>query len=215
MRKFAKFAVLAALFAVPSLASAQLSLGARLGYGFAMGDAAEDTGLSDFVKAQIPVQLDLGYRVSPALTLGGYFSYGIGRVGDGLIFEGVPPLDEACDTDGVDCSMRVYRLGVQLDYRFVGPSTTPWIGAGIGYEWVSFNMDAFGTEIELGLKGLEYLNLQGGVDWKVADKFSVGPFAMFSIGQYSTGSQDGDDFDIENKAMHQWLQLGVRGRFDL
>jgi outer membrane protein len=214
MRKLVMAVVLAVLF-VPALTSAQVSLGARLGYGLAMGDAAEDVGLSDFVNAQIPIQLDLGYQLTPAFTLGGYFSYGFGRVGDGVIFEGVPPLDEACDTDGVDCSMRVYRLGVQLDYRFVGASMAPWIGAGVGYEWVNFKLEVPGAEAKLGLKGMEFLNLQGGVDWRVGQKFWVGPFAMLSLGQYSKGSEDGEDFDIDDKAMHQWVQFGVRGRFDL
>jgi len=209
MRTFAKLAALAVLFA-PTLASAQLSLGARLGYGFAMGEVMEEGDLGDIVKAQIPLQLDVGYRVTPALTLGGYFAYGFGRIGDDIM-----GLGDVCDQDGVDCSSRVYRLGVQIDYAFKGPSMTPWVGAGFGYEWAKFKAEAGAEELEITFKGFEFLNLQGGVDWKVADKLSVGPFAMVSIGQYSTGAIDGDDEDIENKGLHQWLQLGVRGRFDL
>lgn len=198
MRKLARLAVLAVLFA-PTLASAQLSLGARLAYGLAMGEAAEGGDLADFAKSQIPIQLDVGYRVTPALTIGGYFAYGFANLGDDL----------ECD----DCSGRVYRLGVQLDYAFKGGSMTPWVGGGIGYEWLKLKDDA--TDDEITLSGFEYLNLQGGLDWKVADKFSVGPFALFSIAQYSKASEGGEDFDIDNKAMHQWLQLGIRGRFDL
>lgn len=206
MRTLARFAVLAVLFA-PTLASAQLSLGARLGYGLAMGEAVENGDLSDGIKAQIPLQLDVGYRLTPAFTLGGYFSAGIGLAGD--------EFQEICDQDGVDCSLRVYRLGLQAEYAFKGASMSPWIGAGIGYEWAKIKAEAGSEELEMTFKGFEFLNLQGGVDWKVGSKFLVGPFAMLSIGQYSKGSQDGEDMDIEDKGVHEWLQFGVRGRFDL
>jgi len=70
------------------------------------------------------------------------------------------------------------------------------------------------TELELSLSGFEFLNLQGGLDWKIGGKFSLGPFAMLSIGQYSNAEIDGDEAEID-EAVHQWFQLGVRGRFDL
>jgi hypothetical protein len=203
MRKLAKLTVLAVLL-TPAFASAQVSLGVRFGYGFAMGEFEPDVDLADGIKAQVPIQLDLGFHVSPSLTLGGYFSYGFGRLGDEL---------EDCD----DCSARVYRVGAQLEYTFKSPSTTPWIGAGIGYEWASLNDDA--ADQKLTYKGWEFLNLQGGVDWKAGEKFWLGPFAMVSVGQFSKGSFESPDgnieVDISDKSTHEWIQIGVRGKFDL
>jgi len=210
MRKLARIVVLAVLF-TPALASAQLSLGARLGYGFAMGELGGGGDVADILKAQIPIQLDLGYRVTPALTLGGYFAYGFGRVGGDF--------EDVCDLDGVECTGRVYRVGLQLDYAFRGPSATPWLGAGFGYEWTSFTGEGPGGEAEFSFRGIEFLNLQGGLDWKVGDRFSIGPFALLSVGQFSRYSVDAGDTDesgeVPDQAFHQWLQLGVRGRFDL
>lgn len=213
MRKLVKLVALAALL-VPAIASAQLSLGARVGYGFAMGKAVDEEGgdLSDGIKAQIPIQIDVGYRIMPELTIGGYFGAGYGIVGDAF--------SDECDANDIDCSARVLRLGLQLDYAFknVSPTMTPWVGAGIGYEWATLKGEAGGEEATTTYKGFEFLNLQGGVDWKVG-QFSIGPFAMFSIGQYGKVDIEtplGDDSgDIENTAMHEWLQIGVRGRFDL
>jgi len=204
MRKIATLAVLAVLFA-PTLASAQLSLGARLGYAFAMGEAEEGIDVSDGAKAQIPIQLDVGYRATPALTLGGYFSYGFGRIGGDA--------EDYCDVADVDCSARVYRLGLQLEYRFAQPAATPWLGAGIGYEWAKLE---YGNE-KLSYSGFEFLNLQGGVEWKAGEKFWVGPFAMLSLAKYSNSSYEapGVDGEADVDGMHQWMQLGVRGRFDL
>ncbi len=124
---------------------------------------------------------------------------------------------EDCD----DCSARGYRLGLQVDYAFKTASAMrPWIGAGIGYEWLSISEDTDGGDVTLSFSGFEFVNLQGGLDWRIGDsKFSIGPFAMLSIGQYSNASIDtplGDDEEgIEDKKMHQWFQIGVRGRFDL
>ena len=211
MRKLARIVVVAVLF-VPALASAQVSLGARLGYGLAMGEVFEDVDQGDFLSGQLPLQLDLGYRVNPALTVGGYFAFGLGRVGD--------TYEEDCDFDGVDCTGRVYRLGIQLDYRFAGPSATPWIGAGIGYEWASFEIEEGDAYLRSSFKGFEFLNLQGGVEWKTSAQFSIGPFAMLSLARYASGEVESNVLpegsgDIEDKSFHQWLQLGVRGRFDL
>ena len=41
------------------------------------------------------------------------------------------------------------------------------------------------------------------------------PFVAFSLGQYSSVSVNGTSSDITDKALHEWLFLGVRGQFDL
>jgi hypothetical protein len=72
-------------------------------------------------------------------------------------------------------------------------------------------------------KGFEFINLQGGLDFKVAPGLALGPFLSFSIGQYSSASVScsgnacggfaSASDDIDEKAPHQWLLLGVRGTF--
>jgi hypothetical protein len=57
-----------------------------------------------------------------------------------------------------------------------------------------------------------------GVDVRASRGFGFGPFLDFSIGQYSHVKVDfsrwpAEDHDIADKAMHQWLALGVRGVF--
>ncbi len=206
MQKVAKFLLLAVLL-TPALASAQLSLGPRTGYAFAMGEAGDGEDLADFIKGQIPFQFDIGYRVTPALTIGGYVSAAVGVVGDDF--------EDVCDEDGVECGAALLRLGLQVDYRFIGGSATPWIGAGIGYEWARLRLDDYGSRAEVKRHGAELLNLQGGVEWKTGGPFSLGPFAMLSIARYSAVEFDNDGEEIDDKGVHQWLQLGVRGRFDL
>lgn len=219
MRKLAVLAAVVAAVASPSSSRAQATIGLRLGYAPAMGDAYKVSGtsasMSDGVKAQIPVQLDVGFRVSPELTLGGYLSYGIGQVGGDQ--------KDMCDTYNLDCSAHGFRLGVQGIYAFTkaAPNFTPWLGAGIGYEWATMSASGGGAKEEYSFSGFELLNLQGGVDFKTGPQFAVGPYVMLSVAQYSsgtykfTGDPNIDIFSVADKTTHEWLSFGVRGKFDL
>lgn len=219
MRKVFMLAALVAAVVLPTASQAQFTLGLRLGYAPSMGDAYEVAGtgaeMSDGVEAQIPIQVDVGYKLTPALTLGAYFSYGFGVLGGSL--------SDTCDEFDLDCSAQSVRLGVQALYAFnsVSPKWVPWAGAGFGYEWAGYTAEGMGLKEEESLSGFEFLNLQGGVDFKVTEKFGIGPYAMYSIAQYSsgtykfTGDPDVEVFDFADETMHQWLHFGVRGHFDL
>ncbi|HVU06051.1 MAG TPA: outer membrane beta-barrel protein [Polyangiaceae bacterium] len=184
-------------------------LGLRLGYGIAMGDAAKNAAMSDGVKGQIPIWIDAGYRFNPNIMAGLYFSYGFAQLAD-----------KACPS-GADCSAHDMRLGIQGQYRFSpGENINPWVGVGFGLEWAGYSASAGGAEAKSSFNGIEFLDLQGGADFKVADCLGIGPFLSFSLGQYNSGSVTVPglgtvDGDITNKAMHEWLMFGVRGVFEL
>lgn len=211
MRKIMMMVVLAAL-AVPVASRAQVTLGLRAGYGIAMGDAVKDGKMTEVVKGQVPLQLDLGYRVTKEITVGGYFGYGFGVLGSAF-------KDQNC-TGGVDCSSSVMRVGVQGSYTFapVG-QLAPWLGVGAGYEWGTLKAEAGGVSVKETFRGIEFLNLQGGADYRLAPKVAVGPFVQLSVGQYSRASITGPGIDqsgsIQDKGVHEWLQFGLRGTFDL
>ena len=82
MRKLLTCLFAVAALSAPAAAHAQISLGLRLAYAPSFGDAVEDGELSDGVRSQIPVQVDAMYRLNPSVSLGGYFSYGFGQVGN-------------------------------------------------------------------------------------------------------------------------------------
>jgi hypothetical protein len=203
-------------------------LGARLGYGIPMGEVADDGDLSDGISGMIPLQLDLGYRVLPELMIGGYVMYGFGFTGD-TISDSCDRLD---DIPGVtaSCSTHDLRLGIQAQYHFLPQEKLdPWLGLGVGYEWLTFGTDIAGggseSDVSFTARGFEFLNLQGGLDFEVADSLALGPFLSFSIAQYGERSSscsgnacmdfDSTSEDIDDKALHQWLLLGIRGTFVL
>ena len=56
----------------------------------------------------------------------------------------------------------------------------------------------------------------GGVDFRVARAFGIGPFVDVSVAQYSSGKITGDitkDGDITDKALHTWISLGAKVTF--
>lgn len=188
--------------------------GLRLGYGIPLGKAsgADNADLSNVVSGQIPIWLDVGYRITPAIYVGLYGQYGIAFVNKDQNTE--------CKADGVSCSASDIRFGVNAHYHFSpGQSVDPWAGIGIGYEILGFSGSGGGQDVSSSTKGLEFLNLQGGADFLATSGLSVGPFASFSLGQYSSTSVTAPGIDqsgsIDNTAMHEWLVIGVRGAYNL
>ena len=216
--------ICAVAFVLPATSRAQQwELGLRMGYAPAMGNAYEyksdgsNAKMSDVVKAMVPIQLDVGYRVTPEVTIGGYFSYGFAQLGSSV--------SDTCDAYGLDCSASDYRFGVQATYAFtkVAPTFVPWIGLNIGYEWASYSESGGGQKIEQSANGWEFLGLQLGADWKLGPQFSFGPYLTYSFGQYSDGetkltgviNATQSFSSYANTSTHEWFGFGVRGRFDL
>jgi hypothetical protein len=183
-----------------------LSFSFRLGYGIAAGSLNSGTSLSSDVSGQIPFWFDAGYLFSPYFYLGAYLSYGIGT--------GLPA---ACGLAGVNCSASSLRVGVDIQYRFLGKNRLqPWIGLGfLGFESGSASAAAIGEGSgSASYTGLEFVNPQVGFDYKFLSTLSAGPFLGVSIGEY-LGASGTDVTGIGPKAIHLWIFLGARVNFDL
>ena len=200
---------------------AGLSVGLRAGYGVPFGkvvDAENGAELSDTLSGVIPLQVDAGFFLSSHLYLGGSFQYGVGI------------LAEDCEVEGEDvsCGARQLRFGLNLAYHFRPDATlSPWLGVGVGYEHLSRydSRSSLGAsrEVNTTARGFEFANAQGGLDFRLGNTVSVGPFVTFAVGQYSTTGLrievEGDGIlggdvdttnDIEDKAFHAWLYGGLR-----
>jgi outer membrane protein W len=97
-------------------------------------------------------------------------------------------------------------------------SFTPYGGVGIGYEILSGKTTAGSVEATSSYSGLEFLNLQAGLDIPVATGLNIGPFVSFSLGQYSSFKQTSSGTEVSldlPKSMHEWLFLGIGGSYDL
>lgn len=195
------------------------ALGLRAGYGLPFGgigsvDGDEGGDLSDVVSGVIPLQLDADYFFNSRLSLGASFQYGLAQ------------LKEDC-LEGADCSARQLRFGLNLAYHFQpAEKLSPWVGLGVGYEVLSLSASASegsaSAEAESSTRGFEFASLQGGFDYRVSERFSVGPFVTFTAGQYAssttrvkiegggTNVDEEETFDIDEKEFHFWLYGGLR-----
>lgn len=205
-------------------AGSGFAVGTRLGFGLpfgklAAGDDPEASSLelSELVSGGFPAQLDVGYFIDSRLYVGGFFQYGLMMFG------------QECPSIA-DCSASQLRFGLNAAYSFKPEGKlNPWMGLGIGYEMLSVNVSSTfeGVTFKVGqsLRGFEFANLQGGVDFRIGKSLWVGPYANFTVGQYSNLSLDLGDLggiggdpgeeeslsgEIPNKAFHFWLMGGVR-----
>ncbi len=186
-----------------------LKLAVGTGYGIPMGDAKKDEKLSDFYAGEIPVELELSYGFTHAISAGLYFGYGYGLVSSNELLSGLKASDEFD-------ALTTLRFGVQGEYEFgkVGP-TLPYAGLRVGYVTESAKLAAGGTSKTT---GWEYFTLVGGADFEAGEGFAVGPFVSFSLGQYTNEKQAGEasaSIPSAERAMHEWLTIGVRGSYSL
>jgi len=212
-----------------------VALGVRTGYGIPLGSTAGRTSssasgagaqaattntssapaLSDTISGQVPIWLDLGYRVNAHLYLGLFGSYGFG----------LAPTD-LCK--GITCSVSDIRFGLNAHWHFLPDGTfDPWVGLGIGYEILGLSAEQTQAgqtaTAHTRIAGLEVANLQVGADYKVSPAFGIGPMLTASLAQYSDLSVEvkGPGFDrsssgtFSDKTWHSWLFFGVRGELDV
>ncbi|MCY1001921.1 outer membrane beta-barrel protein [Myxococcus sp. MISCRS1] len=201
------------------------ALGLRAGFAVPYGDLAgnpngegDGAPVGDLVSSVIPLELNAGYFFNKNFYLGAFFQYGLGS----LNTEEVAGEEDPCSVDGVSCSASQLRFGVNAAYHFdATPLVDPWVGVGIGYEILNtkISLELLGEELSVktSVKGFEFVSAQGGVDFRISPKFSVGPYITATVGQYSSASlSDGEDEesqDIEEKAIHGWINGGVRAQF--
>jgi hypothetical protein len=186
--------------------------GLRLGYAVPFGDMVQNTGLNDNFSSAIPFVLEAGYRFTRNISAGALFQYGFTQIKDNQV--------TGCG-NGVSCSGSVIRLGVEGIYNFrLGTTLDPWVGLGVGYEWMNIDLvNNNGVSTSAGMSGVEFLTVQGGADHRLTPQLALGPFLSFSIARYGTFSNEARGItrsgDITDTAVHEWLQLGIRGTFSI
>jgi hypothetical protein len=161
--------------------------------------------LSDVFNGVLPIWMDAGYRFSPNMVLAGYFQYGAGFVNKDKV---------GCSID-VSCYGSDIWFGAELHYH-LSPNQRidPWGGIGTGYELLDVGFQGGGTSVDLGLSGVQFFNLQAGIDLKSESDVGVGPFVTFGLGEFSSCSISGGGSlgrcTIEHTEFHEWVTVGVR-----
>ena len=188
--------------------STNFQFAVRSGYAVPFGSATSAAGdsLSSTVGGDLPLGLEVNYRLNPEVYLGAAFQYGFSSLSS--------TLSNACPS-GVSCSAHTLRLGLNAFYH-ISPRQTldPWVGIGMNYEQLSFSASANGASNSATIWGFEFLDAQFGLDYQASSLFSVGPFLSAALGQYSHVDGGGVSGDIANKAVHGWFKFGLKMSFN-
>jgi hypothetical protein len=195
------------------LDSPGVDFAARLGYAVPLGNSTGGTHLSMGTGGAEALVLEVGYRVNGRFTIGGLFQYAVAQMKGGLL--------AGCGY-GTDCSGRVLRVGIEAIYNFnLDTTLTPWVGLGTGYEWFPVTASANGSSGSSTVRGFEFATVHAGGDFRVSPQLTLGPFVSFSLAEYASYEQyfppdfPGGYMPINDKSMHEWLQLGIRARFGI
>ena len=181
--------------------SSGIELAVAAGYAQGGGDIGRDmAALDDVAGPGGAVELQVGYRIIPHLTLGVYGSLSAFDQGDAL----------ADDTRVTGAT-----AGVQGIWHFrPSSSVAPWVSLGTGWKGLWLSPDTGKTA---SLQGLELARLQVGVDYRLSPSVAITPLvggglSMF-LAQDSAMTSDYDE--INDKEVSFSLFAGLAGRFNL
>lgn len=181
--------------------SGALELAIGTGYSQAAGDLGGSRGkIQDMSGPGGAVELDLGYRIIPELTVGAYGTFSKFQRGDAL----------ASDTDVFGAT-----AGLQAAWHFrPDRSVDPWISLGTG--WKALWQNPTSGKVT-SLQGFELARLQVGVDYRLSKDISIAPVIGASLSMFV--AEDGPDTmdytEITDKKLNVTGFAGLSGRFDL
>jgi hypothetical protein len=183
-----------------------------LNYGVPLGNIAQNDSLSDTAGGLYHVEGAADFLLSPQLIVGVHAGVGDASLGN--------KMSQGCSADGVSCSVLDFDVGVHAEYLFlpVTAPMTPWAGVGLTYEVLSANVnDSSGSNAaSVSASGVD-LDLSAGLDFNFP-RFQIGPVATFRVGRYTTTDETANGVDLGSSDIgstdwHEWLLLGVRGRY--
>ena len=184
------------------VAAAKHAFEVSVGAGYAQG--AGDTGgdmaaLDELTGPGGAIEVGLGYRVIPNLTLGAY--------GTLSTFDNGDALDN--DTNAIGAS-----AGVQAAWHFrPDRSVDPWIRLGTGWKGLWLDPERGKTT---SLQGLELAQFQVGVDYRITPEIAISPVVGGSLGMFvSQDTPMTDDYtEIADKQVNFTGFAGIAGTFD-
>ncbi len=174
-----------------------------VGAGFSSGGGPIGGGqrhLEDVANPGGAFELDLGYRVTPNLVLGGYGTLAAYQTGD-----------------AVDTSSDVFAAtaGLQAGWHFRPTyNLDPWVKVGTGWKSLWVSQDHVKTTA---LQGLELARVQVGLDYRASKTVAIAPVIGGSVDMFlaqdtpMTTSYD----EISSKKVNFTGFAGVVGTFDL
>lgn len=208
-------AVAACALASPTVTSAQLVLGGQAGVVMPRGDLDEGRPLDGEIKAAVPLELRVGWRIAPAIVVGLQGGYAFASEGDAR--------DSLCRATAADCKTHLWKLAARGEHGFGGELWRPFVAATLGGEWL-FEREEPSADTWRQTTWAGWLAaLEAGVERPLATKLRGGAFVVAGLGQYRSARVKGatagyayeDTGAVTSPAAHFWLGVGLRAAWDV
>jgi len=177
----------------------ELTIGTGYEQGFGRFSSRQPS-LTDVGAGGGAVQIGVGYRVVPQLTLGLYASGAAFGQGDQL---------------ASSANLYSSAAGTQVDFHFLpgGHTLDPWISVGAGWRGYWINENGATTS----LQGIELGKLQVGVDYRLNRDISISPVIGADLSAFFTEETAGAGgyHNIANPEVNTFFFAGLMGRFDI
>jgi hypothetical protein len=173
------------------------------GYTHGLGDiGAGMDSVEDLSSNGGGMNLEVGYRATPHLTLGMYASLSGYDAGSQV----------AAGTDMVVGA----NAGLKADWHFnpSGAVIDPWISLGAGYRGLWLGNE---NATEQKLQGVDLARLQVGVDFRLTRDIAITPYVAISAGAYlaKADAMTRGYEEIQDRKLNGQFSGGVMGRFDM
>ncbi len=189
------------IVAVAAISNA-FEIAVGVGYMQGVGDIGDGMhSVEDLSKAGGGATLELAYRITPNLAIGGY----------GTLSGFDAGTQAAPSTDMVVGA----TAGLKVDWHFMPASSMdPWLSLGAGWRGLWLGNE---TATERELQGVDFARLQAGVDFRLTPDIAVSPYLGFNLGQYiAQGTEMSDGYErIESRKLNATFTGGVMARFDM
>jgi hypothetical protein len=174
-----------------------------LGTGYAQGAGKLGGTMGNLEQIAGPgglVEVDLGYRIIPQLSVGAYGTFSKFERGDDVVG---------------NANVLGATAGVQAVWHVrADRSVDPWVSLGAGWKalWVN-PVNSASTS----LQGLELARLQLGVDYRVSRDLAIAPVVGGSLSMFISQENEMSNSltEIQDKKVNVTGFAGLAGRFDL
>jgi hypothetical protein len=173
-----------------------------LGVGVPFGSAPGDVSMSQLVKPQLRIPLQVGFRFTPGVMAGAYVDIGFGKAGQAAL--------ASCQAaGGTGCGATSVQVGLLGRYAFTPREPrTAWLSAGAG--WESTGVTYRGAPAgNLSYSGPE-LRVGAGYDLRNDGRIGYGLFLDGAVGWYHHLWGPGGTGTLSSQPAHGWIQAGVR-----
>jgi outer membrane protein W len=180
-------------------ASTGLEIAVGAGYSQAFGNITAGRSISDLATGGGALEVDLGYRLIPNLSLG---LYGTGST---YAIPSNATLDNAWSMSA----------GVQAAWHFRPDGLfDPWFSLGSG--WRGMWTVGSGTT-QSSRHGWEIARIQAGVDYRINESVAVSPVIGVDLSMFFTEKLAGDDgfHNVSSPETNTFVYAGLLSRFDI